>query len=146
MAYKHSWAAASRPMPPASAFRHHASQSGNSIPIPDCSLHWHLYSLRHRIDRMPYRPAFWHLKELYEGEEGYTQHLCTAGGRERYTLHVQTSDSKDGYTLHVHTDDGIDGYTPCTCIQLVGERDTPCMSTLLALDRDTPCTSHCRCC
>jgi hypothetical protein len=70
-----------------------------------------LYSLRYRIDRMPYRPAFWHLKELHEGGEGYTLHLCTAGGGEVYTLHVHTGDGVDGYTLHVHTAGGGKGYT-----------------------------------
>ncbi len=34
--------------------------------------HRHIYSFRYRTDRMPYSPAFWHLKALHEDGEGYT--------------------------------------------------------------------------
>jgi hypothetical protein len=73
---------------------------------------------------MLYSPAFRHSKTMYEGGEGYTPHVYTAGGGEgytlhvcsadvgqRYTLHVQTTYSEDGCTLHIHTDDVLEGFT-----------------------------------
>jgi hypothetical protein len=90
---KASWASASCPMPPASAFRHPASQSGTGAfryrswpPYQDCSRHRHFKIFLYRTDRMPYR-ASQHLKTLNEGEEGYTLHVFTDGFEDGYTLH-----------------------------------------------------------
>ena len=96
---------ASRPIPPASVFRHLASQSGTRAirycrlgsltSEPDCSRHRHFYTFRYRTDSMPYSPAFRiYIKELYEGRKGYTLHVYTnapsvISQRAEWTILVQ---------------------------------------------------------
>jgi hypothetical protein len=80
---------------------------------------------------MPDCPAF---KTLYEGKEGYTLPICTAGREEGYILHVHTAYGRAEYTLHVHTADGVGGYTHPACplsIHQAVERDTYCTSTMI---------------
>ncbi len=73
----HSGASTSRPLPPASSFRHPVSQSSTGafrtglsplIPVPDCFRYWHFRSLRYRTDPMPDSPAF--IKTRYKCEKG----------------------------------------------------------------------------
>ncbi len=70
---RHSWASASRPMPPSSAVRYPGSRSVTGIfrfltgmnlliPVPDWFRHRPSFSFRDRTDRMPKSPAFRHLK------------------------------------------------------------------------------------
>jgi hypothetical protein len=75
---------------------------------------------------MPYSPAFRHLKTLYEGGEGDTLHVYTAGGGE-------------GYTLHIHTVCGGKD-TPSV---VGGKKEHTLTSTLLAGKRGTPSRPHC---
>jgi hypothetical protein len=51
-----------------------------------------------------------HLKDLYEGGEGFTLHFNTAGDGEGYILRVCVAYLGQRYTLHVHTVYGDDGY------------------------------------
>jgi hypothetical protein len=80
------------------------------------------------------------LKQLYEGGEGYSLHVYSAGGGEGYTMHVHTGYSEDGYTPACTS-------KPCKwihpayhdinlSIQQAGKRDTPSLSTLLAVARN----------
>jgi hypothetical protein len=69
----HSWVSASRPMPPASAFRHLSPVQDHSCTGLE-PLIWHrtgsvnriFFSFRHRTDRIPVSPAFRHIKNILQ--------------------------------------------------------------------------------
>ncbi len=113
MALTHSLALASRSMPPASAFRHLASQSstaafqywtGSSFFGARLSQHRQFNLFQYRTDQMPDSPAFRNLKH------------CTKGKKATPCTSVLQAVKRD---------------TPCMSTLLTAELDTPCRSTLL---------------
>ncbi len=121
--------------------------SGTALP-PALGLNSFLF----RTDRMPYSLAFWHLKILYEDEEGITIQVYTTGGKEE---HPARPHGEDGYTLHVHTSGDWKGHTMHSYRAGSGKGMQPvhphCMqqkqiiltSTLLVVEKKTPLCSHC---
>ncbi len=116
-------ASASRPVPPASAFRHPASQSGTETfryrTVPGIG------NSVHSGTSVSFSPAFRHLKTLCEDMKKDTP--CTSIQLVAKRDTPCTEYSKDGYTLHVHTADGV-GW----------KRIHHHVHTLLVVERDTP--------
>jgi hypothetical protein len=91
----HSWASASRLMPPTSAFRHPLSQSGTGLgphmPVLDWFRHRHFCSFRYRTDWMPDSPAF---KKGVHIARPYCLCWWWYSKRNAHAVHVQTAGSK----------------------------------------------------
>jgi hypothetical protein len=85
-------------MPPASAFRHSATQLDTG-------------AFRYRTG-FPYSGGLVPASvKMYGGGKRTTLDVYTAGGVESFTLHVQTAGGGQGYTQHGHTASGRKGYT-----------------------------------
>ncbi len=94
------------------------------ISVPDCHL-------------TPYSPAF---KSMEDGE-GYTLHVCTAGGGEGYTQLVSFANVRQRYTLHVWWWWWCGWIHPARLYSRRWKTHAPCKSTLLAVLIDTLCKS-----
>jgi hypothetical protein len=129
----HSWSSASRPMLPASVFRYPASQSGtgafryrtrfvySGAGLLTVSV---FYSLRCLTDRMPYSPAFRHLKNIAWRWRRIQPERLYFWWWKGIHPHVQT--------LLV----GGNGYTLTSANTLTSR------PTLLLVERDTPWCTH----
>ncbi len=134
---EHSWASASRPMPPASAFQHPVSQSGTGafwywtgssypgtrlvlssvflfIPVPDWSDAGQPATDKNVHLAHPHYKRWTGIQPTYvhtAGGERVALHVHIAGSETEYTLHFLTAGGVNGYTLHSHAAGCEKGYT-----------------------------------